>query len=186
MRPVIACLFALGLTQCAPAATPPPREPPLVAEEPVPDARFCARPPEKTAFQVAALKSRLMVTALACASNDKYNSFINANRPALLPQEKALGGYFARHYGRRALTEQDEYITNLANAQSRRRTIDSFRFCRDGAQLYTEVAALKSPADLPPLAASKIISQPMNVIECPAIAAPPPARAAASRPPVRR
>ncbi len=166
MRPALACLFALGLTQCAPAP-PRPAEPPIVAEEAVPDAQFCARPAEKAAFQVAALKSRLMVTALACDATDKYNSFITANRAALLPQEKALSGYFARNYGRRAASEHDEYITNLANAQSRRRIIDNYRFCRDGQQLYADVAAIKSPAEMPAVAASRTISQPFNVKECP-------------------
>ena len=108
MRPAFACLLALGLTQCAPPPAAPPAEPPVVAEEAVPDAAFCARPAEKQAFQVAALKSRLMVTALACDSSEKYNAFINANRTALLPQEKTLGGYFQRYYGRRAQTEHDE------------------------------------------------------------------------------
>ena len=167
MRPALYCLIALGLTQCA----PPPRapgEPPIVAEEAVPDAQHCARPAEKAAFQVAALKSRLMVTALACDSSEKYNAFIAANRSALLPQEKALGGYFARNYGRRGQTENDEYITNLANAQSRRRIIDNYRFCRDGQTLYADVAAMKSPAEIPALAASRVISQPFNVKECPA------------------
>ena len=179
MRPALVALFALGLTQCAPPPAPP-AEPPVVAEEPVPDARFCARPAEKRAFQVAALKSRLMVTALACDSSDKYNAFITANRPALLPEEKALSGYFSRHYGRRAQTEHDEYITSLANAQSRRRTIDNVRFCRDGQQLYADVAAMKSPAEVPTLAASRTISQPFNVVECPETPAPAP------RPPARR
>jgi hypothetical protein len=185
MRPTLACFLLLGLTQCAPPPGPP-AEPPQVAEEAVPDARFCARAPEKAALQVAALKSRLMVTALACDANEKYNAFINANRPALLPQEKALSSYFARNYGRRAQAEHDEYITSLANAQSRRRTVDSYWFCRQGAQLYSEVAALKSPAELPPYAATKVISQPVNITECPA-AAPTPSRASPARtPPVRR
>ena len=184
MRPALACLLALGLTQCAPPP-PAPREPPMVAEEAVSDAQFCARPAEKTAFQVAALKSRLMVTALACESTDKYNAFITANRVALLPQEKTLSGYFARNYGRRASTEHDEYITNLANAQSRRRIIDNYRFCRDGQQLYADVAAMKTPTDMPIVAASRTISQPFNVKECPETPAAAPRQ---SRPvaPVRR
>jgi hypothetical protein len=183
MRPALAVLLALGLTQCAPPPGPA-AEPPLVAEEPVPDAQHCARPAEKQAFQVAALKSRLMVTALACDSSEKYNAFIAANRTVLLPQEKALSSYFTRNYGRRGQTAHDEYITNLANAQSRRRTIDNYRFCRDGQQLYADVAALKSPAEIPTLAAGRVISQPFNVTECPA--APPPAARGPGRAPARR
>ncbi len=165
MRLALTCLLALGLTQCAPPR--PPAEPPIVAEEAVPDGKFCARPAEKTAFQVAALKSRLMVTALACDSTDKYNAFITTHRGTLLPQEKTLSEYFARNYGRRASNEHDEYITNLANAQSRRRIIDNYRFCRDGQKLYADVAAVKSPTEIVTVAASRTISQPFNVKECP-------------------
>ena len=187
MRPALACLLVLGLAPlgCAPSPPAPPAEPPIVAEEAVPDAQHCARPAEKTAFQVAALKSRLMVTALACDSTEKYNAFITANRAGLLPQEKTLSGYFARNFGRRASSEHDEYITNLANAQSRRRIIDNYRFCRDGQQLYADVAAMKSSTDMPTVAASRTISQPFNVKECPEApaAAPRQSRPAA---PVRR
>jgi hypothetical protein len=158
----------------------------VVAEEAVPDAAFCARPAEKQAFQVAALKSRLMVTALACDSSEKYNAFINANRTALLPQEKTLGGYFQRHYGRRAQTEHDEYITNLANAQSRRRIIDNARFCSDGQKLYADVATVKTPAEVAALAASRTISQPYNVKECPETPAPAPRQSRPAQPPARR
>jgi len=183
MRPAFVSLLALGLAQCAAPPPGPPAEPPIVAEEPVPDAQHCARPPEKAAFQVAALKSRLMVTALACDASEKYNAFIAANRSALLPQERALSGYFQRYYGRRGQVEHDEYITNLANAQSRRRIIDNARFCRDGQQLYADAAALKSPAEVPALAASRTISQPFNVKDCPEAPAPAPrpARPAAPR-----
>jgi hypothetical protein len=186
MRPAFACLLALGLTQCAPPSAGPPAEPPVVAEEAVPDAPFCARPAEKQAFQVAALKSRLMVTALACDSSDKYNAFINANRTALLPQEKTLGGYFQRHYGRRAQTEHDEYITNLANAQSRRRIIDNYRFCSDGQKLYADVATMKTPAEVAALAASRTISQPYNVKDCPETPAPAPRQSRPAQAPARR
>ena len=191
MRPALACLLALGLTpfgltRCAPPPLAPPAEPPVVAEEAVPDAQFCARPAEKAAFQVAALKSRLMVTALACDSSDKYNAFINANRAALLPQEKTLSGYFARNYGRRAANEHDEYITNLANAQSRRRIIDNYRFCRDGGQLYADVAAIKASTEVLAVAASRTISQPFNVKECPEAPAAAPRQSRPATPPVRR
>lgn len=186
MRPALACLLMLGLTQCAPPPPARPAEPPMVAEEPVADAQFCARPAEKTAFQVAALKSRLMVTALACDSSEKYNAFITANRAGLLPQEKALGGYFTRHFGRRGQTEHDEYITNLANAQSRRRIIDNYRFCRDGQALYADAMAIKSPAEMVTLAAGRTISQPYNVKECPEAPAVAPRQSRPAAPPVRR
>lgn len=173
MRPAIACLLALGLAQCAPKPAPP-AAPARVAEEKVGDAAFCARPDEKTALQVAALKTRLMVTALACDKEEPYNAFVRANRPTLIAQEKALSSYFARNYGRRGQTEHDEYITNLANAQSRRRIIDNANFCKDGEQLYKDVAAVKAPPEVINIAATRVISQPFNITDCPA-GAPAPA-----------
>lgn len=180
MRPAFACLLALGLAQCA-SPPPPPSLPAKVAEEAVPDAQFCARPQEKTAFQVAALKSRLMVTALACNAPEKYNAFVNANRAGLVPQERTLNGYFARNYGRRGATAHDEYITNLANAQSRRRIIDNYYFCSDGHKLFADAAALQSPTDVVALASSHVITQPMNITECPVQASPAPQQPAGSR-----
>jgi hypothetical protein len=165
MRPALVCLLALGLAHCGPR-TAPPAPPAAVAEEAVPDATFCASPQEKAALQVAALKSRLMVTALACDREDNYNAFILANRPTLLAQEKTLSSYFARNYGRRGQTEHDEYITNLANAQSRRRIIDNANFCKDGEQLFKEVAALKAHPEVVGLATGRVISQPFNIVEC--------------------
>lgn len=164
MRPALVCLLALGLAHCGPKAAPPAAT--AVAEEKVPDAAFCAMPQEKAALQVAALKSRLMVTALACDREQNYNAFILANRPTLLAQEKTLSTYFARNYGRRGQTEHDEYITNLANAQSRRRIIDNANFCKDGEKLFQDVAALKAHPEVVNLATARVISQPFNIIEC--------------------
>lgn len=165
MRPSVAVLLVLALTHCAPA-TAPTRAAGRAPEEVVPDAQFCARPAEKLAMQVAALQSRLMVTALACDASTQFNAFGTANKPSLVQQNKELAGYFNRNYGRRGQAEQDAYTTALANAQSRRRTIDGARFCSDGQQLFAAVAAIKSPAELAPLAASQTISQPMNVAVC--------------------
>ncbi|HEY0418262.1 MAG TPA: hypothetical protein VGC80_01955 [Acetobacteraceae bacterium] len=180
MRPVLPLVIIAALAGCAKEAPPPAPPPAPVAniEETVPDARFCARAPEKTALEVAGLKSRLMVAALSCNVTDKYNDFILKNRPVLVQQEKAMGSYFGRNYGKRGQAEQDDYITALANMQSQRRLRDSARFCEEAQTLFTEVGAMRGPSDLPPLASVKKISQPMNLTECPAEPAPTPKAAA--------
>lgn len=169
LRPALPIMFVAILFGCAKETPAPVRLPPApIAEEVVPEARYCARPPEKTAIDVAGLKSRLMVAALSCGGTDKYNEFITRNRPVLVAQEKALDGYFSRNYGRRGQAEHDDYITALANMQSQRRTRDAATFCEQATTLFSDVGAIKGATELPPLASARKISQPMTVSECPA------------------
>ena len=135
---------------------------------------MCARPLEKEAFDVAGLKSQLMVTALSCNSQDRYNAFITRYRAGLVGDEKSLNGFFGRAYGRRAQQEHDEYITQLANAQSDLRIKSGTEFCHFNTPLLDEVLALKSDSDLGAFAASKPIQQSMAVQECAATPAPAP------------
>jgi len=173
LRPTLPLMLAAVLFGCSKEAPPPVQLPPApIAEEVVPNARYCARAPEKTAIDVAGLKSRLMVAALSCGGTDKYNEFVTKNRPVLVAQEKALAGYFSRNYGRRGQAEQDDYITALANMQSQRRTRDTKTFCEQATILFSDVGAIKGSSELPPLASARKISQPMNVSECPPEPAP--------------
>jgi hypothetical protein len=172
LRPLaaIAMLLAAGLAGCSkpPPPPPPPAPPPPapVAEEPVPDAPYCAKPEEKTAFDIAALKTRLMVAALACGDSDKYNAFIMQNRPGLVAQEKTLATWFARNYGKKAADEHDDYITALANAQSLHRIRDAAKFCTESEALFGQIATVKAAPDLVLLATSTTLTQPMNVHTC--------------------
>ena len=43
-------------------------------------AKPCAKPADVTAFDVAGLKSKLMVTALTCNQQDRYNDFVQRFR----------------------------------------------------------------------------------------------------------
>ena len=126
----------------------------------------CARSADKTAFDVAGLKSQLMVTALTCNAQDRYNAFIVRYQPELRVQEKALNAYFARSFGRRAQQEHDSYITNLANAQSeiglRRGTL----FCRENVGLFDEVLTLPKGVDLASFAGGKSLTQPAVLVAC--------------------
>lgn len=190
LRPAMPTMLAAILFGCSTPAPAPVRLPPApIAEEVVPEARYCARPHEKTAIDMAGLKSRLMVAALSCGGTDQYNAFITKNRPVLVAQEKALDGYFSRNYGRRGQAEHDDYITALANLQSQRRTRDAATFCEQATTLFSDVGAVKGGTELLPLASARKISQPMTVSECPTEpvrAARPAARSAARKAPARR
>ena len=156
MRPILTCLVAAGLLVgqvcSAAAAAPDP----------------CARPVEKAAFNITGLKSQLMVTAISCQAQARYNQFVTRYRTDLVSQEKALNGYFQRTSGRSAQKAHDDYITSLANSQSQVGIKSGTLFCDRTVGLFDEVMALKDGKDLPTYAAGKALVQPIDLTECPA------------------
>ncbi len=130
-------------------------------------AAVCTRPAEKSAFDITGLKSELMVTALACNEQDRYNSFISRYRADLMREDRALDSYFGRSYGNRARSEHDNYITNLANVQSESGIKLGTDFCGHSVGMFDKVLALHSDKELPEFAASQTIAQPMDLTACP-------------------
>jgi len=126
----------------------------------------CAKPADVTAFDVAGLKSKLMVTALTCNQQDRYNDFVQRFRTDLLAHEKALRAYFARVFGGRAQREHDDYITSLANTQSQNGIRQGTLFCQQNVAIFTEVMAIAKGSELAGYAASKQIQQPISITSC--------------------
>lgn len=151
-------------------------------------AQTCVRPVDNEAFEIAGLKSQLMVTALTCNTNEKYDAFITTHRPYLVAQDKALNAYFARAHGRAARKQFDDYITQLANSQSQTGLRRGTLFCQENVGIFDEVGALKSGSELPDFAAGKTLSQPVSLTACttPEPAAPAAARPARAKTAVRR
>ncbi len=132
----------------------------------------CMRPAEKVAFDLAGLKSQLMVTAISCQAEEQYNSFIARFRSDLQGGEKALNSYFNRAAGNRAQQAHDDYITSLANTQSESGLQQGVDFCGKHLSMFSDVMALKDSKDLTAYAAGQPIVQAIDVVECP----PPPAK----------
>jgi hypothetical protein len=130
-------------------------------------AQPCARPADLSAFDVAGLKTRLMVTALTCNQRDRYNDFVLRFRGDLLTQERALRAYFFRGFGSQAQREHDDYITSLANTQSQSGIRQGALFCHQNVGAFTEVMAVGKGADLAKYAASKGLPQPVQLVACP-------------------
>jgi hypothetical protein len=128
----------------------------------------CARPADKDAFDVAALKSRLMITALTCDAREKYNDFVTRYRGELLSQDKILDAYFARAYGRTARKQHDDYTTSLANTLSEQGLKQGTGFCEQNLGTFTKVMALPANTTLPQFAAGLAIAQPISLTLCPA------------------
>ncbi len=125
----------------------------------------CARPADLAAIGVAGLKSHLMVVALTCSQQDRYNEFVHRFQGELVSHERALHGYFARAYGGRAQSMHDDYITSLANTQSQSGIHQGTLFCRQNVGMFDEVMAL-SKGGLASYAAAKPADQPFVVTGC--------------------
>jgi hypothetical protein len=117
-----------------------------------------------------------MVAAVSCQADAKYNAFVTRYRPSLVAQEKLVETYFNRNDKRRWQQERDDYITQLANAQSQRAMVLGSQFCERTLGQFDELLALSKPEDLPGFAETKTQSVPqaMKFSECPP---PPPAPA---------
>ena len=126
----------------------------------------CGISSAREAFDVQGLKSELMVTALSCNVQDRYNAFVEKFRPDLTAEEGRLNGYFRSTYGRGAQTAHDDYITQLANVQSERGLKAGVAFCQQRVSMFDEVSVLGSAADLGGYAEAKDIVQPSSYETC--------------------
>lgn len=129
----------------------------------LPAAAACLQPVEKTAFDVRALQSQLMVVALNCEQQDDYNRFVTTYRGELAGAYRQVAGHFRRAGGQRQL---DSYITNLANAQSQDGIRQGSHFCRDAGPLFQQAMGMKTTADLARFSTEKQITQVYTAEPC--------------------
>lgn len=129
-------------------------------------ANQCGMNSARQAFDVQGLKSELMVTALSCNAQDRYNAFVEKFRPDLTAEEASLNGYFKTTYGRGAQRAHDDYITQLANVQSGQGLKAGTAFCQQRVSMFDEVAVLDTAADLGSYAEAKDIVQPASYETC--------------------
>jgi hypothetical protein len=169
MRPLISAIVATALL----AST---------ATETLAQSAPCARSSEKIAFDLAGLKSELMVVAIACQAEDKYNAFVTRFRAALVSGEKGLNSYFARTVRGGVAKAHDDYITTLANVQSQQGIERGTLFCDEHMAMFDEVMARTDDKDLAGYAAGKALVQPISLTECPAPAQPAPKKSKAIKP----
>jgi hypothetical protein len=154
MRRLLAPLLSAGLL-AAPIFAPLP-------------AWACVNPAEKAAFQVQGVKSELMVVAITCQAQDRYNAFVSRFRDELQSGERTLRRYFARTSGSHAQRDHDAYITALANAQMQDGLRQGDQFCTQRMPLFDSVMALHGLADLSAYADSNGLAQAADLTECPA------------------
>lgn len=140
----------------------------------------CASSSDQSLFEVRALRSELMVLALGCQDDARYNAVIRRFQADLLANDRAMDAYFKRRYGRSAQFEHDRFVTDLANALSRQGSQLGGDFCPRNGMLFNEVMALREAADLPDYAAGKDLV-PASLSICTEPAAPSKARKVEAR-----
>ena len=126
----------------------------------------CEFPADRTAFDIEGLKSELMVTALACKQQDKYNAFMSRYQPDVAREERALASYFKRSYGKQSQKAYDEYITNLADVQEQDGLKGGTALCSNLPAMFDEVMSLHDSSELHDFTNSKMIAQPITFETC--------------------
>jgi hypothetical protein len=76
-----------------------------------PKAEPCTSAANIEALNVRALQTELMVGALACGERERYNAFVQARQPELVPYARTL----QRMHGKRT----NAFVTRVANASAR-------------------------------------------------------------------
>ncbi len=140
----------------------------------------CLPPQERAEIEVAALRSQLMVLATGCHDDDGYNAFIHKFQPELMGNEQAVGDMFKKKYGRRGQQEHDQFVTDLANAESSASMRLGTDFCAHNGMIIQEVLSLRSASELPLYAAGKdLVPASLSVCSIMALPTPAPRRVAA-------
>ncbi len=133
---------------------------------------------DRAAFDIEGLKSQLMVTALACKQQDKYNAFMARFQPDVAREEADLAAFFKRSYGKSWQKSYDEYITNLADVQEQDGLKGGSALCSYLPVMFDEVMSLHDSSELHDFSNSKMIAQPIDFKTC---AGPAPAASTAHK-----
>jgi hypothetical protein len=120
----------------------------------------CASQSDRETFDLAALKSEMMVLATSCHQEDRYNAVIQRFKPELMANEKTFDSYFKRTFGRSGQSEHDSYVTSLANAQSDVGLKLGTDFCPHSSVIFDEALAVPNGKDLVQYAAAKDLIPP--------------------------
>ena len=141
-------------------------------------ANACLRPEERSAIELRALRSYLMVAALQCRTGqsynapDGYNAFLRRFGADLTAADRVAASHFQRAYGGASRGGRlDQYNTNLANEHSQDALRSGSFFCRDAEPLF-RVVVQTSATDLPRLVNERNIIEGYDAPDCPASTAP--------------
>jgi len=126
----------------------------------------CMQAAEKTAFDVRALQSQLMIAALTCEQRDEYNTFVERHQRALSGAHQQITSYFGRKYGSAGEQQRDEYITDLANAQSQEVIRQGSSFCYHMRSFVQQALMLPNTDEMARFVVEKNVTTPYLLATC--------------------
>ena len=172
--------LCLAVLLCLTTCKPPP---PIVHEAqfvPAPPTKptdrppICARPEEVNAVHIIGAQTQLMEIALSCGSDDQYDAFVRKFQPQLAAQRDVLKSFFERAYGKfRAQTAYDQYVTQLADAESSYNLASGGDFCSLSKSTMDQAQALSPSDDLATFVAKVPVQQSTDFETCGTAGAPP-------------
>jgi len=126
----------------------------------------CALKSEKQALDMRALQSELMVSALSCGERDNYNQFVKEHKDYLIKNSTLLKSYFQRNYHSSAEFQMNKFITELANASSRK-SLGRYQegFCESAKEIFHQVQSVKVNK-ISDIASKEEFSSMHNIVEC--------------------
>ncbi len=104
------------------------------------EAPVCAKPQELAALEARVLQTELMVGALTCGQNERYNAFVKTYKTDLVKYGRTIRSLFKRAYGGGAKRKLNKFVTKLANDSSRRSNSARQGYCIIAVQLFDEAA----------------------------------------------
>lgn len=117
----------------------------------------CTSAEDEATLNARVLQTELMVAALACGEQQRYNAFVSTFKSELSQRGKLLRAYFKRVHGASGENRMNAFVTKLANDASQRTANGPDAYCAAAAKLFNEVLAA-SPRDLSRIAARPEIS----------------------------
>jgi hypothetical protein len=123
-------------------------------------ADVCAKAPELTALQVAAVQQQLMVAAFACNDVSLYNQFVLEYRDELQGSDRSLQAFFTRMDETTGAAEYHTFKTKMANIYSLRSNANKKGFCQS-AKASFDAALSGEKRSL----ASFVLTQPISINE---------------------
>lgn len=130
------------------------------------NAMACVPTSTQQALDIIALRSTLMVSALACGQRSDYDVFMRRFQPRVLAAQHEMDAYFRSLHGRAGQRHEDTYVTGLANVQARTGERQGPHFCDQSQALFNKVLALKTVGQLEHFAMQSPARQPIVSIAC--------------------
>lgn len=116
---------------------------------------LCTQTKERTALEARVLQSELMVAALTCNEQKRYNTFIRQFKPQLISYGKELRGFYEKHFGHQIGQKKlGRLVTKLANRASQRSLVlANADFCLQASNTFDALLSA-TPKELPKIVAN--------------------------------